>query len=96
MEIVVSLGVLYVTIPDVTGMPPPAAETGITAPGLTHGEIIETYIDLYLSGQVFLQSPSPGETAIHDAPMDLSISLASGPARTKHLQRRSPRINPRV
>ncbi len=72
---IVGLGVLYVTVPDVTGRPRAAAETAIAATGLTLGEIIEADIDLYPSGQVFLQSPSPGEAAIHDAPMDLSVSL---------------------
>ncbi len=52
---IVGLGVLYVTVPDVTGMPRAAAETAIAPTGLTFGEIIEANIDLYPSGQVFLQ-----------------------------------------
>ncbi len=97
MDIVASLGVLYVTVPDVTGRPRDAAETAISATGLTLGEILEANIDLYPSGQIFLQSPSPGETAIHDAPMDLSVYIGgwTGVDETPHPWRRWSRMNSR-
>ncbi|MCP4708351.1 MAG: hypothetical protein GY869_06985 [Planctomycetes bacterium] len=36
------------------------AKTAITSAGLTLVEIIKAYIDLFPSGHVFLQNPSPG------------------------------------
>ncbi|MCP4668545.1 MAG: PASTA domain-containing protein, partial [Deltaproteobacteria bacterium] len=75
VDIVVSLGVSYVTVPDVTGMLRPDAETAIASAGLTLGQIIETYIDLYPENQVFLQYPPPDLTVVHHTPMDLSVSL---------------------
>ncbi len=75
VNIVVSLGIRYVTVPDVTGMTRTDAEAAIASAGLAPGAVTGDYIDLYPAEQVFLQNPSPGESVVHDTPLDISVSL---------------------
>jgi len=75
VDIVVSLGVQMVTVPDVTGMAQAAAEAALTAAQLTTGNVTTAYSDTVAAGDVISQSPTAGASVPHDSAVDLVVSL---------------------
>jgi serine/threonine-protein kinase len=75
VDLVVSLGVEIVTVPDVVGLDQGTAETTITSVGLTVGNITGEYIDIVPQGEVKTQSPAPGTTINAGSPVNIHVSL---------------------
>ncbi|MDA3895089.1 MAG: PASTA domain-containing protein [Desulfobacteraceae bacterium] len=78
VDLVVSLGVPKVEVPDLTGMSQTDAESAILATGhLIVGDLAEVYISSQPAGQVFSQTPLPGMMVPYDTPVDMNISLGA-------------------
>ncbi len=74
VDLVVSLGVQMVTVPDVVGMAQATAESTITAAVLTVGTVTTAYSPTVPVGDVISQSPTAGASVVHDSPVDLVVS----------------------
>ena len=79
VNIEVSLGVLMVTVPDVTGLAQATAEANITAAQLAVGSITTSYSNTVAIGNVISQSPSAGSNVVHDTAVDIEVSLGVEP-----------------
>jgi beta-lactam-binding protein with PASTA domain len=79
VDLVVSLGIRMVTVPDVVGLAQAAAESAITAAVLTVGNVTTTYNDTVPAGDVISQSPAAGASVVHDNAVDIEVSLGVQP-----------------
>ena len=75
VSLLVSLGPLTVTVPDVVGMDQASAETTLTGAQLTVGTVILTYSDTVPKGQVISESPHGGRSVLPGSSISLEISL---------------------
>ena len=75
VDLTVSLGVQKVTVPDLTGLQPDAAEALLTSAALTSGNIIEDYSDVVPAGQIFDQNPYPGDKVAENTAVNMHVSL---------------------
>ena len=80
VDIVVSLGVLMVSVPDVVGATQASAEASITAALLTVGNVTTEYNASIAAGLVISQSPSGGTSVASETAVDILVSLGSEPA----------------
>ena len=78
VNLVVSLGPANVTVPNVTGQTQSAAENGITAAGLTVGNVTQQNDNGVPAGSVISQNPIAGTQVTAGSTVDLVVSL--GPA----------------
>ena len=79
VDLVVSLGVEPVLVPDVVNQPQAAAEAAIVAATLTVGNVTSAYSDTVAAGNVISQNPIGGASALPGTPVDLVISLGVQP-----------------
>ena len=79
VNIVVSLGPVQVTVPDVVGKTQAEASTMLTAAGLTVGTVTQASSSTVGAGSVISQSPNGGASADEGSSVNLTIS--SGPAK---------------
>ena len=75
VDILVSLGALIVTVPDVVGLQQTAAESAITAALLTVGSITSVYSSTIPAGEVMSQNPVGGTSASAGTSVDIEVSL---------------------
>ncbi|QBI18163.1 serine/threonine-protein kinase [Egibacter rhizosphaerae] len=76
VEVVVSLGIEQVEVPDVVGEDEGAATAALDDADLTLGEIATTWSDEHpTAGTVIGQSMDPGATVDRDSTVDLTVSL---------------------
>jgi RHS repeat-associated protein len=78
VDLVISLGPVMVTVPNVVGMGKAQAETTINGANLTVGTELQQYSDSVAAGRVISQSPAGGASVSQGSAVDLAISL--GPA----------------
>lgn len=79
VNLVNSLGLPPVEVPDVVGMTQANAEATILAADLTVGTITEQYDDTVAAGLVISQNPAAGQFALYGSPVHLVISLGPAP-----------------
>ena len=79
VDLVISLGVQPVTVPDVTGQPQATAEAAIVAATLTVGNVTSAYSDTVAAGNVISQNPIGGTSVLPGTNVDLVISLGVEP-----------------
>jgi len=75
VDLVISIGSLMVTVPNVVGMTQAAAGSAITAAGLTVGAVTTSYSNTVTTGDVISQSPGGGFSIPQGYEVDLVISL---------------------
>ncbi len=75
VDLVVSLGVQMVTVPDVVGLPQATAESTLAAAQLSVGDISTAYSESVPAGNVISQSLSAGASVVHDSLVALQVSL---------------------
>ncbi|MCF7954780.1 MAG: DUF6288 domain-containing protein [Phycisphaerae bacterium] len=75
VDIVVSLGVEMVTVPNVVGQAQATAEANIIAAQLVVGTVTTAYSDTVPAGDVISQNPTGGASVVHDSAVDLVVSL---------------------
>ena len=78
VDLVVSTGPVMVDVPSVTGSSQSAAESAITAAGLSVGNVTTTSSDTVAAGDVVSQTPAGGSSAEEGTSVDLVVS--TGPA----------------
>ena len=78
VDLVVSLGPVVVTVPDVTGLPQAQAEAAIVAASLTVGSMTTASSDTVPAGNVISQDPAGGSSAAAGSPVDIVISSGPG------------------
>ena len=79
VDLVVSLGVEPVLVPDVVNQPQAAAEAAIVAATLAVGNVTSAYSDTVAAGNVISQNPIGGASALPGTPVDLVVSLGVEP-----------------
>ena len=79
VDLVISLGVQPVTVPDVTGQAQATAEAAIVAATLTVGNVTTAYSPTVTAGNVIAGTPIGGASALPGTPVDLVISLGVQP-----------------
>ncbi len=77
VNLVVSLGVQPVTVPNVVGTTQSAAASTLTSAGLTVGTVSEQYSSTIPAGQVMSQSPSAGAQVAPGSAVNLVVSLGT-------------------
>lgn len=79
VNLVLSLGEEYLTVPEVTGKALAAAQTEITGAGMTVGAITLRYSDTVLKDIVISQSPTAGTLVTRNTAIDLVVSEGPQP-----------------
>ena len=79
VDLVVSLGVEPVLVPDVVNQTQAAAEAAIVAATLTVGNVTSAYSPTVTAGNVISQDPIGGASALPGTPVDLVVSLGVEP-----------------
>ena len=79
VDLVVSLGVEPVLVPDVVNQTQAAAEAAIVAATLTVGNVTTAYSPTVTAGNVISQDPIGGASALPGTPVDLVVSLGVEP-----------------
>ena len=79
VDLVVSLGVEPVLVPDVVNQTQAAAEAAIVAATLTVGNVTTAYSPTVTAGNVISQNPIGGASALPGTPVDLVVSLGVEP-----------------
>ena len=79
VDLVVSLGVEPVLVPDVVNQTQAAAEAAIVAATLTVGNVTSAYSQTVTAGNVISQNPIGGASALPGTPVDLVVSLGVEP-----------------
>jgi hypothetical protein len=74
VDIVVSQGPVPISVPNVVGMTQAAAQTAVTAAGLTVGTVTTAYHSTVPAGSVISQSPIAGTQVSSGSAVDLMIS----------------------
>ncbi len=77
IDVWVSKGSRFGTVPDVMKMPLEEAKTKITDAGLNVGEVGQDYSDTVPAGNVIQQTPKPGTKQERGQPVNLAFSLGS-------------------
>ena len=77
VDLVVSLGPVLVSVPDVTGLLQADAEAAIVAANLTVGNVSTANSDTVPAGSVISQDPIGGSSVVEGSPVDLVVSLGS-------------------
>ncbi len=80
VNLVVSLGPVMVTVPDVTGLTQASATSTLTSAGLTVGTVTTQSSSTAAAGDVISQSPSAGTSVSQGSTVSLVVSL--GPAQS--------------
>ncbi|HEG42640.1 MAG TPA: PASTA domain-containing protein, partial [Phycisphaerales bacterium] len=75
VNLVISLGVQMVTVPDVVGLTQVVAGTTLTAAQLSTGTVTTAYSDTVATGLVISQSPIATTSVVHDTTVDIEVSL---------------------
>ncbi len=75
VDLVVSLGLAPVLVPDVVGLAQADAESAITGAGLIVGTITTQYSDTVPEGHVISQDPAAGTSVASGSSVDLAVSL---------------------
>ena len=75
VDLVVSLGILMVDVPNVVGLSQSAAEAAITGGILVVGNVTTAYSDTVAAGDVISQNPTGGASVVHDSVVDIVVSL---------------------
>ena len=75
VDIVVSLGPVLVTVPDVVGLSQSGAESAIVAAGLTVGGVSTQNSDTVPAGNVISQDPGGGTSVTSGSAVDIVVSL---------------------
>ena len=100
VDLVISLGVEPVLVPDVMDQAQATAEAAIVAASLTVGNLTSAYDATVPVGNVISQNPIGGASALPGTPVDLVISLGvqpvlvpdvTGQAQAPRKRRSSPR-----
>jgi YD repeat-containing protein len=73
--VIVTAELRIVTVPDVAGMPQPAAEAAILAAGLTIGAVYTMHSTTVPEGAVMSQDPAAGSSVVQGSPVDVTVSL---------------------
>ncbi len=79
VDLLVSLGPVMVTVPDVTGMTQAGAQAAIVAAALAAGSVTQEYSATVAAGNVIGQSPAAGTVVVHGTAVDLVVSLGPPP-----------------
>jgi hypothetical protein len=79
VDLVVSLGPAFVTVPDVVSLSQAAAEAAIVSAGLTVGTVTTANSDTVPAGDVINQNPPAGTFVVPGSPVDLLVSLGPAP-----------------
>jgi RHS repeat-associated protein len=75
VDLVVSLGPVMVSVPNVVGLPQANAEAAITAASLSVGTVTTANSDTVAAGNVISQNPVGGFSVAEGSPVDLVVSL---------------------
>src|SRR5574341_1521519 len=75
VDLLVSLGPLMVTVPNVTGMTQTEAQTVLVAANLVVGAVTQANSATVPAGSVISQNPAGGSSVIHGSAVDLVVSL---------------------
>ncbi|MDO5671808.1 MAG: Stk1 family PASTA domain-containing Ser/Thr kinase [Actinomycetaceae bacterium] len=78
-RIIVSLGIEYVTVPDLRNQPNYAVQELLTTARLPMGEVTEEYSDLIGEGHVISQNPAPGDSVPHTTTVAVVLSKGREP-----------------
>ena len=79
VDLVVSLGVQPVSVPNVVGLTQATAEAAIEAAGLVVGTVTTAYDATVPAGNVISQNPAGGTSAVPGTAVDLVVSLGVQP-----------------
>jgi beta-lactam-binding protein with PASTA domain len=79
VDLLVSLGVQMVTVPDVVGLAQATAEANIVAAILTVGNVTTATSATVPAGDVISQSPTAGASVVHDSTVDIVVSIGDEP-----------------
>lgn len=79
LELVVSAGVLMITIPDVVDLTPDEATEAIQVAGLTVQDTVEVWSETIEAGKVAQTNPAVGERVKHDTPISIEVSKGRQP-----------------
>jgi probable HAF family extracellular repeat protein len=80
VDLVVSLGVQMIAVPNVVSMTQANAQSAITGSGLTVGNVSQSYHTTVPAGTVISQSPTAGSQVAPASSVDLVVSLGIEPA----------------
>jgi eukaryotic-like serine/threonine-protein kinase len=80
VRLALSLGVQRVTVPDVEGQSPRAAELNIRQRGLELDTVAEAHVPDAPPEQVIAQSPAPGAVGVASPKVSMLLSVAPDPA----------------
>jgi hypothetical protein len=84
VDIVVSLGNVRATVPDVVGQNQTTAQADIVSANLVVGAITTAYSDTFAAGVVISQNPTDGTDVLAGSPVDIVVSLGVSPGITNH------------
>jgi beta-lactam-binding protein with PASTA domain len=79
VDLLVSLGVQMVTVPDVVGLAQATAEADIVAAILTVGNVTTATSATVPVGDVISQSPTAGANVVHHSAVDIVVSIGEEP-----------------
>jgi beta-lactam-binding protein with PASTA domain len=79
VDLVVSLGLVSVDVPDVVGLPQAAAEADIQTAGLVVGTVSQANDPVVPVGNVISQAPAAGTTVNSGSAVDLVVSIGPVP-----------------
>jgi beta-lactam-binding protein with PASTA domain len=79
VDLVVSLGILMVDVPDVVGLAQAAAEAAITSASLVVGNVTTAYSPTVPAGVVISQNPAGGASIPAGSTVDIEVSLGVEP-----------------
>lgn len=79
MEIIVSLGLPFVTVPDLTGITVSSANSTLVDVGLELGSTTEEYNDNYNQGLIVSHTPTVNTDIRYGSTVDVVVSLGSEP-----------------
>lgn len=79
VQIVVSKGILMLTVPDVAGLDPSKAETLLEEEGLSVGSTVEEWSEDVAAGTVIGSDPVATTSVRHDQPVNLIVSKGREP-----------------
>ncbi|HPO17245.1 MAG TPA: PASTA domain-containing protein [Candidatus Hydrogenedentes bacterium] len=78
VDITVSLGICYVSVPDLSGLTEAEAQTALEGVNLTLGTVSQEYSETVPLGQVISQNPVYGLVVLCGTPVDIVISGTGG------------------
>jgi RHS repeat-associated protein len=85
VDLTVSLGPVMVSVPNVAGMTQAAAQSAITAIGLTVGAVTQDHSLIVPAGSVMSQSPVGGASVPQGSAVDIVVSTGPGMVSVPHV-----------